>query len=464
MPNYPVDLTIEHPQCKHAIKLLNDPRASSFFTSLQAEFSELKPEAAIANAKNMVAFILHHIEENPDQGGSDISYAIYRVLNEFTEQALPPEFRPVAEKAACALYCIAAFKWVNLNSYKKNVRDYEKCEFITSIPAPSHYKAPGATADEIETDLLVNIKVICAVISASIYGGKIEFVPTTNATLPLEPAHHYPIKMDDAGDDIAASLETAFFKAIVGNSKESPIIACAAKQLESHEKIRLKKRLEFLKNADRINPTLIILDHTEHPATFVKFADYYCIPVMFPTITETANLLGVDPDTFAAHFDQLWRALSHNKAQPLQPAPTKATGADDMTTSTGNISLNNIQGPVSITTATSSTITQSTTSTSSHIRHNDADLQALTELFNNIRLAITTLPHHNDDNKKDLSSQVDQVEAEVKKQGTANKETIKNSLKYIETAAKFMKGGEQLLEAGKVLGTKINEMIGSILP
>ena len=69
-----------------------------------------------------------------------------------------------------------------------------------------------------------------------------------------------------------------------------------------------------------------------------------------------------------------------------------------MTTSTGNISLINTQGPVSITTATNSTITQSTTSTSSHIRHNDADLQALTELFNNIRLAITTLPHHNDDN------------------------------------------------------------------
>lgn len=465
MNTIPVGLSSENYQCEHIRELLDDVCVSRFVSILNSELKALKSTTPTFNENKIVEFIIKHIAKDSIDSVQQILYAIRAALNKLPSNSLTDELRRKSENVACALYCLTACKWVNLSFFKTEIHEQEKCRYISRIPIPTPYKAPDSSENETSAGYLINIRIICAVIATAIYGGKIELVPSSSKANPFEPKHYYPVKTDNAGDDILASIETAFYKALLGQTEASVINAVKASKLEQHERIRLEERLKSIRRIDHITPTLIILDPISQPVAFVQFADQYCTPVMLPTPHETARILEVSPDLFVVQFEELWRDLSNFKQAKQTHIHTSQPGDDAMKPTSGNIHVSNNTGIVNINNnAQNSQINQAKTSISSlQQSYSEPDARELFELIKEVRAQITNLPSLTEAGKTNLTTHVSQIESELEKKEGADKDKIKKSFTDIEAIANAVAGGTKLLSACEALGSKIGSLIGNYL-
>lgn len=262
------------PHRRRTAELLGAVGARLFREAVVAELAaETDPDPAPNDASRIVDWFS---ARELDQGAlTQHLNLVHRALLALdNQQAMPAADRSAAEKAAAALYCLAACRLVNRSAHPQG-------EYVVRVPRT----AP----------------VIYAVIATAVFGGTLELRASDDGGLPCGDCMFH-IQIPAGGHHTEQSFERAAYLAVFPNQRDAPKVACNAGPLTDEQKADLIVRLQILRDVRRKSLALVItgqIDGEPHRA----FAARNKVPVMVPDDMAMA-LLRIKPEILRAHIEE----------------------------------------------------------------------------------------------------------------------------------------------------------------
>lgn len=207
--------------------------------------------------------------------------------------------RLAAERAAVALYCLAACRRVSLTTGA-----LANSVGLIAVPSDAH--------------------VYCAVIATVLSGGRLALQPSPqHAGLP-GPAYSFDVQGSPTGDGAPYAFDRAVYAAVFPNAERTPYFALDHRPLSKDEVTQLRARLNTLRNVKEQAVALVVrLGCARDQAD--AFGRANALPVFICDPELAKDVLGVDADKWVADLAEFWRELSEFPSQPAPTAPTAPT-------------------------------------------------------------------------------------------------------------------------------------------
>lgn len=290
-----------------ASRLLAADEAGAFWAALQVEFAGAFPGGAAPQA---VHEMVRQFSECPPEQVLQLFLVVRSALLDVPPKEKDPRARKQAEKAAAAMYCLAACRLVNLEV--RAARDYT-------------FQVPRLQLDESGKPTFPGgEQIICAIIATALFGGELHLAPAEGSDLP-RPEYVFEFQVPAAGDQIVESFERAAYVAVFENDRNFSIESLGSGPLDKDRRALLAARLRTIKKVQKRSLALVVRGLTDHMAV-QAFANAHQVPVMFPVSEVTNALIGMDASVLLAEISEFWNEL--DASADVTPPPNKATKAD----------------------------------------------------------------------------------------------------------------------------------------
>ena len=265
--------------------------APDFHTQLRRDHWGQRPPDCLANgeADQLTAWLC-----TADAGACDTTLlATRRALGKLPAKA-DRAVRLAAERAAVALYCLAACRRVSLAAGALASR-----EGLVSVPSDAH--------------------VYCAVIATVLSGGRLELQPSPQYAGVPGPAYSFDVQGSPTGDGAPYAFDRAVYAAVFPNAERTPHFTLDHQPLSKDEVKQLRARLKTLRSVKEQVVTLVVrLGCARDQAD--AFGRAHDLPVFLCDPDLAKDVLGVDADDLVADLAEFWRELSEFPSQPATPA------------------------------------------------------------------------------------------------------------------------------------------------
>ncbi len=219
----------------------------------------------------------------------DLFIAVRIALQSKEISALQTADRQRAEKAAAALYCLAACRLVDEAAVRASLANRSgELEYLMRL-----------NSDE---------PLICGIIATAVFGGELHLVASDNPALP-RPQYGFRVSLPAGGDILESDFERAAYLALFENDREATELSLNAKPLDDLQRKRLEARLRTLQRVRRVNLVFIVTSPGA-PQACRGFANRNRVPIAVPDTLATAALLGMDPDTLRTEVEEFWSELT----------------------------------------------------------------------------------------------------------------------------------------------------------
>ena len=202
--------------------------------------------------------------------------------------------RLAAERAAVAMYCLAACRRVALAAGALASR-----EGLVTVPSDAH--------------------VYCAVIATVLSGGRLELQPSPQQAGTPGPAYAFDVQGAATGDGAPYAFDRAVYAAVFPNAERTPHFALDHQPLFKVEVDQLRARLKTLRSVKEQAVTLVVRLGCARDQAHA-FGRAHDLPVFICDPALAKDVLGVDADELVADLAEFWRELSELPSQPAPPA------------------------------------------------------------------------------------------------------------------------------------------------
>ena len=282
---------------EHVERLLADVAAKPF---LDALISALNRKGLCDPLPSSASDVARHFAACHESMAEELMIAVRQGLWALREAgASTSAARGAAERAAAALYWLAACRLVNRQARREG-------EFLVSVPRV-----------DISPDMIL------AIISTALFGGRIE-VRISETGLPV-PEGLFKVDLIPGGEQHGlANFERAAYKALFPDKEETDrIIALGDGQLEERYRLRLLERFKTIKRVRETALTLVVNMMPESDGVR-EFVHRHEIPVLGPATETTEVLLGLEPGQLEAGIQEFWGELEHVRyGRSHKPAPAE---------------------------------------------------------------------------------------------------------------------------------------------
>ena len=265
--------------------------APDFFTQLRRDHWAQRPPNCLAkgDADQLASWLCA-----ADASACDTTLlATRRALGKLPAKA-DRDTRLAAERAAVAMYCLAACRRVALAAGALASR-----EGLVTVPSD----AP----------------VYCAVIATVLSGGRLELQPSPQHAGMPGPAYSFDVQGAPTGDGAPYAFDRAVYAAVFPNAERTPYFALDHQPLSNVEVEQLRARLKTLRSVKEQAVTLVVRVGCARDQADA-FGRAHDLPVFICDPALAKDVLGVDADALVADLAEFWRELSELPSQPAPPA------------------------------------------------------------------------------------------------------------------------------------------------
>ena len=204
------------------------------------------------------------------------------------------ETRLAAERAAVALYCLAACRRVSLAAGALHGRGG-----LVSVPSDAH--------------------VYCAVIATVLSGGRLELQASPQHPGLPGPAYAFDVQGAATGDGASYAFDRAVYAAVFPHAERTTYFTLDHSPLSRDELTQLRARLKTLRSVKEQSVTLVVrLACARDQAD--AFGIAHALPVFICDPQLAKDVLGVDADELVNDLAEFWRELIEFPSQPAPPA------------------------------------------------------------------------------------------------------------------------------------------------
>lgn len=333
----------------HNIEIRNDAKAvleakhaDCFVKPLSATLTRNLPDFTTpSNTDNLASIsidaILELFIEHKTTHENEFIQTLFNSIRQALDSEkskLTEEQRDPVDKAAIALYMIAACRAINIIDFEDKIILPEKSNYITRTPPPTYPRPEESSYETRLANHPARTKLICGIISAAIYGGKVVFsYPPSRSRIP-DVTGVYEIPPLNAGSDHIGAMESCLYSIVFKDKEDAPKIIQTSAQLPEDLRADLIAELHDLKEIKGHCVAIIIQDHPDAPRTYLHWADKHKIPIMLPSTADTASLLHIPPDTLISQLNKLWDALKATPKPDHTPDDSKSTTSDQVSAKT----------------------------------------------------------------------------------------------------------------------------------
>ena len=271
-------------------------KAPDFHALLRRDQWDQRPPACLANGD---AHVLAHWLSAADASACDTTlWATRRALGKLPAKA-DRDTRLAAERAAVALYCLAACRRVALAAGALTSSDG-----LITVPSDEH--------------------VYCAVIATVLCGGRLELQPSPQRAGVPGPACSFDVQGSPTGDGAPYAFDRAVYAAVFPNAERTPHFALDHQPLSKVEVTQLRARLNTLRNVQEQAIALVVRVGCARDQADA-FGRAHALPVFICDLALAKDVLGVDAHDLVANLAEFWRELSEFPSQPAPTPPTPPT-------------------------------------------------------------------------------------------------------------------------------------------
>lgn len=251
-------------------------------------------EASLASPAALCTWL-----EGRDAAAAQDAMIVVRRALLATRTAVPGDAAALlaAERAAIALYCLAA------------------CRLVAPLSTSPASVVPVADPKPL----------YCAVIAAVLAGGRLELRPGGTGALPA-PEFAFEFTVPPDGTVGPGAFERALFAAVCSGHPSAPRVARGAGPLDDDDRGVLLDRLDSIRRVQRSAITLVVHGlHSRDPAA--AFAAQQKVPVFVPDGSVPSALMAITPGRLLGLFSGFWSELQHPDhcaASTAASAPTTA--------------------------------------------------------------------------------------------------------------------------------------------
>lgn len=256
--------------------LLDAPGARPLLQALPRELArKFQLDPAPATARDIAGYYAHSPKTTEEivQLLLVVRAALRRCVSVGSAKAPDQE---ELEKAAAALYCLAACRFVDQSENGGS-------EYVLRLPHAEH--------------------IIYALIITALFGGELHL-----ASDRPEPSYVFQVRLPAGCSHFEADLERALYFSLFPNRDDTTDLLLKGFHLDSKQRGRLIARLETLNELDRV--CLAFALDGEHDANKVEqFATNHKVPIILPNNEVASALFLIDPDLLLGRIEEFWTDL-----------------------------------------------------------------------------------------------------------------------------------------------------------
>ncbi len=332
------------------------------------------------------------------------------------------------EKAAVALYCLAA------------------CRLVDQTLAGQVAKGwilPVATAEPM----------ICGILASSFFGGELKLLATGDSDR-ARPRHVLVLDFSRLEDQLVPEFERHLSWVLLGNDRETTKNALKGGMLSDEEREKLAARIRTIRFRQRQALALVMPNlHLEEAEIVATGSVAKKIPILLPDTPETERILGMKTTRLLAEIGEFWRELesfgqTHTQAAPPPRSTSAAAGSGDSphTEGDGGQSIHvQTSGDVQIITNSGPNATLLTGSGHQAYSNNPrgGDLEVLRALLREIAAAIEEPALA--DFRQMLAAKLQPAQQAVKSNGKPDGGRVQGALRSLEAVAKGLTNGDKII-------------------
>lgn len=367
-------------------------------------------------------------------------FAVREALELLAKTGLSKEHRRAAEKAAAALYCIAACRSIDTEAHNTHCNDNKTTHLLIESPN----REP----------------LTCAIIITALFGGKLELVSSdtldhnTGIYLP-KPLHAYKLDAPSAGDHAMQALERTVFNQIVGGNRATDCEnSLDNKPLSTDEHSDLTTQIEEIQVRQNHSLTLIINTNLQ-TLTCLEFAEKYRVPVVVENCNTTHILTGMNASTLQSHIKLFWKLVQEICTTPSSGDDSSPKGAPAMS-GTGNTYNNYHAHNMAVNHGDHSAAQAGDKNTAIIGREQQFEFSKIPPLLDELQQTVGELS--SEKARDGLGKQIATIKTEVAKNEKADPGIIRKAIETLKSGSEFLDGGEKVFEKSK----KIYNMLAPI--
>lgn len=212
---------------------------------------------------------------------------VSNALGQEDMQRLAAADRKLAQKAAAALYCLAACRLVDQTAVAAGLS-----------------REGGATAHLLRVN--AGEPVICAIIATAVFGGELHLIPSDDPAMP-RAEHGFKVTLDPGSQVSESDFERAVYLELFDGAKGTRELSLDKRPLTEIERGRLAARIRDLRGTRRRSLVLVLALAAPDAASMAEqFADHHGVPVVVPDSAAITALVGIDVPTLQGEIEEFW--------------------------------------------------------------------------------------------------------------------------------------------------------------